>query len=290
MKSKPLVSIIMPVYNPGSYLSQAIDSILNQSFTNFELIIVDDASTDNSWKTIRSYAKKDKRIIAKRNRINLGVSLTSNIATSLARGKFLARTDSDDISAPNRLQKQLRFLQRHPQVIAVGSQVDIINDDNQLTATKSFPVSPKDIYNMIFWATPLQQGAMMVNLSKLPKNFAWYSASKTSAEEVNLFFEFLRYGHLANLPDTLYFYRQLPNSLSHQNPKRTFYLTLQSRLEAIQAGFTPSLLAILINLAQLVAILLLPQNLIYDLWYRLRGVKGYNLSNASLASHQTELG
>ena len=111
---KPLVSVVMPVYNPGKYLVDAIDSILSQTFSNFEFIIVDDASTDGSWKIIKSFAKKDSRIIAFKNKINLGVSLTSNIAISQARGKYIARMDSDDVSTLDRLQKQVDFLKQHP--------------------------------------------------------------------------------------------------------------------------------------------------------------------------------
>jgi len=112
----------------------------------------------------------------------------------------------------------------------------------------------------------------MINRSLLPKNFTWYSASKTSAEEVDLYFRLSEYGLFANLKDNLYFYRQVDNSLSRINPKKTFYLTLQSRLTAIKTGFQPSPKAILINLAQIVVITLLPSSLIYSLWYFVRGI------------------
>src|SRR4030043_1603743 len=91
----PLVSVIMPVFNTAQFLPEAIESILSQSYQDFEFIIIDDASTDNSWKIIKSSARQDKRIHAFRNSINLGVSLSSNIAIAKAKGKFLARMDSD---------------------------------------------------------------------------------------------------------------------------------------------------------------------------------------------------
>lgn len=106
---KPLITVYMPVFNAAAFLDQSISSIISQTFSDFEFIIVDDCSTDNSWKIIKSYAKKDKRIIAIKNKINLGVSLTSNIAISQSSGKFLARMDADDISFTDRLQKQLDF-------------------------------------------------------------------------------------------------------------------------------------------------------------------------------------
>lgn len=289
-KISPLVSIIMPVYNPGSYLFEAIESILNQTYQNFEFIIIDDASTDSSWKIIKSYSKKDKRIKSFKNQINLGVSLTSNIAISKAKGQFLARMDSDDISAPDRLQKQVNYLLAHSKTILLGGQCTIINHNNNLIGLKQFPTDPKTISDMLFWALPVQQGCMMLNRSLLPSNFVWYQPNQTSAEEVNLYFKLLHFGNFANLIDNIYFYRQVEKSLSHLNPKKTFFLTLQSRLQALKNGYQPSLTSLLLNLAQIIAICLLPSNLIYQIWYLLRGVTRYNLSNVPALQTQNSLG
>jgi len=262
----------MPVFNATPYLAQSIESILNQSLKNFEFIIVDDHSTDNSWKIIKSYARRDSRIRIYRNRLNLGVSTNSNIAISLARCKYLARMDADDISTPDRLEKQLKYLKSHPNTVVVGAQCTIIDQNDRIIGFKKFPTFSLDLNDMLFWAAPIQQGYMMINRSLLPKNFAWYSPTKTSAEEVDLYFQLSQYGLLANLSDNLYFYRQINSSLSHQNPKKTFYLTLQSRFIAIKNGFKPSLKAIFINLAQIVVISFLPSSLIYNLWYFIRGI------------------
>lgn len=268
----------MPVYNPGKYLVDAIDSILSQTFSNFEFIIVDDASTDGSWKIIKSFAKKDSRIIAFKNKINLGVSLTSNIAISQARGKYIARMDSDDVSTPDRLQKQVDFLKNHPQTIVVGGQCAIVDENNQVVGFKKFPLTQNQIKDMIFWAVPIQQGYMMVNTSLLPKNFTWYHPSKFSAEEVDLYFNLFKYGDFANLPDNLYFYRKISTSLSHQNPKKTFWITLKSRLNAVKNGFNPSLLAVIINLIQIGVILVIPTQIIMSLWYLIRGISKVDYS------------
>lgn len=268
----------MPVYNSGEFLAPAIVSILSQSYKNFEFIIVDDASTDNSWKTIRSFAKADKRIRIYRNSINLGVSLTANIATSHAKGRYLARMDSDDISSPDRLQKQINFFKKHPQTILIGGQCTIINELNQVIGYKNFPLSPHEaLMDMLFWAVPIQQGFMMINLQKLPSNFTWYEAGKKTAEEIDLFFRLSEYGKFANLADNLYFYRQLSGSLSHQNPKKTFYLTLQSRLLAVKNGYQPSIKAWFLNFAQIFLVAILPTSAIYNIWYLVRGVSQLKL-------------
>ena len=262
----------MPVWNVATYLPAAIESILSQTFTRFEFIIIDDASTDDSWKIIKKYTRLDKRIRAYKNKINLGVSLTSNIAIAHARCQYLARMDADDISVSNRLEKQLAYLKKHKKTVLVGGQCTLVNEQNQVIGTKSFPTNPQKVKNMMFWAVPTQQGYMMVNRSLLPKKFNWYEPSKRSAEEVDLYFQLIKYGDITNLPDNLYFYRQVEGSLSRLNPKKTFALTLQSRLLALKNGYRPTFLSVLINLAQIFAISILPSNTIYHLWYLVRGV------------------
>jgi len=270
---KPLITVYMPVFNATDFLHQSISSILNQTFSDFEFIIVDDASTDDSWKIIKSYAKKDKRIVAIKNKINLGVSLTSNIAISQARGKFLARMDADDISFNDRLQKQLNYLQQNNSLVAVGGQCIVIDKNDNVIGHKNFPIQPNKLKDMIFWAVPMQQPSMMINLSKLPKKFTWYQPNQSSAEEINLMFRFMKHGQISNLTDNILFYRHLDNSLSHKNPKNTFKLTIKSRFQALKLGFKPSIKAIILNLMQIAAITLIPNYLINEIWYRIRGIK-----------------
>jgi len=275
--NNPLVSVIMPVFNSASFLASAIDSILFQTYTNFELIIIDDASTDKSRQIISQYAKKDKRIKFIKNKINLGVSLSTNIGISQAKGQFIAKMDSDDISLPSRLEKQIKYLQKHPRTIAVGGQCMVINETNQIIGNKNFPLHSNQTKDMIFWAVPIQQPTIIINKSLLPKNFTWYSKSKSSAEDVDLMFRLLNFGRLENIKDYVLFYRHRPNSLSHINPKLTFRLTLQSRLNAIKNGYQPSPKAILLNLAQILVISILPNTLINQLWSVIRGINKVEL-------------
>ncbi len=273
MKHQPLITVYMPVFNAANFLDQSISSILSQTFSNFEFIIVDDASTDNSWRIIKSYAKKDQRIVAIKNKINLGVSLTSNIAISQARGKFLARMDADDISFNDRLEKQLNFLQQNNSLVAIGGQCIVIDQNDNVIGHKNFPIQPNKLKDMIFWAVPMQQPSMMINLSKLPKKFTWYQPNQSSAEEINLMFRFMQHGQISNLSENLLFYRHLDNSLSHKNPKNTFKLTLQSRFQALKLGFKPSPKAIILNLMQIIAITIIPNYLINEIWSHIRGIK-----------------
>ena len=286
-KHQPLISVIMPVYNAGNFLIEAIESILDQTYQNLEFIIIDDGSTDNSWEIIKNYSEKDKRIRAFKNSKNLGVSTTANFAINKARGQFIARMDADDISFFDRLEKQVRFLAKNPDIIAVGGQCVVIDEKNKVIGDKIFPINPKKLREMIFWSIPFQQPSIMINRSLLPKNFNWYFPACTSAEEVNLLFKLMKYGKITNLKDWLLFYRYLPDSLSHKNPKKTFWLTLKSRIGAAKSGFTPTPKALALNLSQIIIIALLPSKTINNLWHFLRGISREKTKIPEFAKNKT---
>lgn len=117
----PMISVVMPVYNAEKYVAEAIDSILNQTYGDFEFIIVDDCSTDNSYDIIRMYAETDNRIKLFRNDINSKLPKTLNFGISKSVGKYIARMDADDISLPERFAKQLEFMEQNPDVGVFGS-------------------------------------------------------------------------------------------------------------------------------------------------------------------------
>jgi len=122
----PKVTVLMPVYNGEKYIREAIESILRQTFTDFEFLIVNDGSTDKSIEIIQSY--NDSRIKLVNNERNLGLIATLNKGLDLARGKYIARMDCDDISLPERLKKQVEFMNTHPEVGACGTRVKTIGD------------------------------------------------------------------------------------------------------------------------------------------------------------------
>lgn len=131
-----LVSVIMTNYNtPKDYLRQAIESILNQTYTDFEFIIIDDASTDDSLSVIESY--KDDRIVILKNKENIGLTKSLNIGLGICKGEFIARMDSDDISEPQRFEKQVEFLKTHPDVIVCGTWATLIGDWEKYNSTNT---------------------------------------------------------------------------------------------------------------------------------------------------------
>ena len=126
----PRVSVLMPAYNSEKYLGEAIDSILNQTFTDFEFIIINDGSKDNTAKIVEEYAKKDKRIRFIDNKKNQGIVGVLNEGIDLCRGKYIARMDSDDISLPTRFEKEIEYMEEHPECGVLGTWYEIFGKLN----------------------------------------------------------------------------------------------------------------------------------------------------------------
>lgn len=273
----PLVSIVMPAYNAGDFLCPSIESILNQTYKNFEFIIVNDASTDETSKILNKYKKIDKRLKVIKNKINLGVSRSANIAINEAKGQFIARMDADDIATPDRIEKQVKFLIKNKRAVAAGGQCELIDKDGIKIGEKRFPTDFDHIKSMIFANVPLQQPSLMVNKKLLPKNFVWYDNNFSSAEELELIFKLFKIGEVRNLKDTILKYRIHSMNTSFVNPKRTFYLTLKTRIKAISNyGYIPSIKGIVTTIAQLVFIILAPDKLIYPIYTYVRGMRKIN--------------
>ena len=147
----PRVSIVMTVYNTERYLSESVESILNQSFNDFEFIIIDDGSTDNGWNILKNYADCDSRIILQGNGENLGMAQSLNKGLKIAVGEYIARFDSDDISLPNRLAEQISYMESNPSVDLITTAVDYINADGEIVGQYTPPSNPILIrWNLIF--------------------------------------------------------------------------------------------------------------------------------------------
>ena len=116
MKTAPEISVIMSVYNGEEYVAEAVESILNQTFSDFELIVIDDCSTDTTGEILKRLAERDERVKVHPNEVNLRLPSSLNKAISLARGRYIARMDADDIALPERLERQYAFMEAHPNV------------------------------------------------------------------------------------------------------------------------------------------------------------------------------
>lgn len=274
-----LISIVMPVYNAGKFLRQALTSIRNQTHQNWELLAVDDFSRDDSLSILKQFKKLDSRIKIFRNKKNLGVAATANFAISKAKSRMIARMDADDIMYSTRLADQLKTLKEHPSVVVLGSQCDLIDAEGNKFGKKLFPTCPKDIFNMLFWACPVQQPSIMVNAHLVPSYFRWYIDGAKTGEEINFLIRISKYGSIVNSKKTYLKYRIHNTNLSlNQNQKNVFFDLFKKRLAAvINKTYKPSVKSIAIGLVEAFVVALIPTRAILPLFQIVRGMKDLHL-------------
>lgn len=218
-KNKVLISVIMPVYNGGRYLKNAIESILNQTFKDFEFIIINDGSVDESLDIIGSF--KDERIILI-NRENRGLAVSLNEGLQVASGKYIARMDADDIAMPNRLAKQYAYMQRNKNTILLGSAVSYIDEDGNFIGT-SYPYIGKKVKYYL-----RNRGNVIAHPSTLfVKKYAILAGGYS--EKVGKYFEdhylwakMLKYGDVNNLSIPLLKYRISSDAVSSIGDQANF--------------------------------------------------------------------
>ena len=213
----PLVSVLMPVYNAERYVAQAVESILVQSFVDFEFIIIDDGSTDASLKILEAYATNDKRIRLTSHQ-NKGLVLTLNEMLAQAKGEFLARMDADDIALPERFAQQVEFLQRKPDVVCVGGAHELIDEKGRILLTRlAMPEHNHNIQQLALAGhTTICHPCAMIRRASLIK-VGGYNEAMLPAEDLDLWLKLGEVGALANLKYTVLKYRLHVNSISEQN-------------------------------------------------------------------------
>lgn len=273
-KRKPLVSVIMPVYNAGEFLVEAIESILTQTVKDFEFLIIEDRSTDNSWEIIRKYQNKDKRIKAFRNKSRSGLVKSLNFLIPKTRGQYIARMDADDISLPARFARQIEYLEAHSDIIACGGQEFIIDEKGNILAEKYFPTDAKDCYNKLMNLMVIQPPLLMARGSIF--RMLRYDNHIFRNDDITMHFKLISRGNFGNVDEIIFKYRKVDWSLTHINPKRVYFLALKARLNAIlNEDFRPSLLNICLAFVETLAVILIPGMLITPVFecfrYRKRG-------------------
>jgi glycosyltransferase involved in cell wall biosynthesis len=210
---KPLVSVVMPVYNDEKYVGEAIESILNQTFEDFEFIIIDDASKDNSLKIIKEYAKKDKRIKLIINKKNKGNWATRNIGMESSVGKYILTQDSDDLSKKERIMLQVNTMEKNPKLGALGSNIEIINSKGGEIKKRKYPEKDENIRKMIYFFSPLANPSTIIRKTVLKKSGMFNSKLRVSGD-LDLWFRIGNYYQLGNLNKTLIKYRDHENNIT----------------------------------------------------------------------------
>jgi glycosyltransferase involved in cell wall biosynthesis len=210
--SNPLVSVVMPVYNAEKYLAESIESILNQTFKDFEFIIINDASKDGSLKIIEKYASLDKRIKVLKNEFNLKICRTLNKGIKIAKGRYIARMDADDISLPSRFAEQVDYMENHPKCGAVGANIQIFDGNTgKNMSVREYPTEDKILKKNIFFYSPFAHPVIMIRKQAL-KDCGTYQEIDFPSEDLNLWFRIGRKYEFANLQKILLRYRYYPGS------------------------------------------------------------------------------
>ena len=204
------VSILMCVYNGEAHVREALESILEQTFTNLEFVIVDDGSTDSTLKILTEYAERDSRIVLIRNEENLGLERSLNKGLAACQGEYFARQDADDVSLPNRLQLQTHFLDTHPEVGALGTAVELIDEQGASLRENYLPVDHESIQARLMLTNSLHHSTLIARRS-LMKELGGYDISCRYAEDYDLWWRMSRHSRLATLPVIL-LRRRMDNS------------------------------------------------------------------------------
>lgn len=211
----PAISILMSVYNGAQYLPQAIQSVLNQSYDDFEFLIVDDGSSDATADILRDFAVKDSRIHILTNTVNLGLAISLNRGIQEAQASYIARMDADDICQPERFHKQITFMESHPQVGVLGSRMQVISADEKPLFEFDVPLEHSlIIWNLFFGRTFAHPSVMM--RTTVIREVGGYDEKIAAAQDVDLWSRLVGYTQFANLPDRLMLYRSHEGATSIQ--------------------------------------------------------------------------
>lgn len=226
--SKPKISVVMSIFNQERFLREAVESILSQSFDNFECLISDDCSTDKSLKIIKDF--KDKRIKVFQNEKRQGLAKSLNFLISKARGKYIARMDGDDISLSNRLKEQVEFLDKHPRVVLVGSWAKIINKQEKTIGEFKYPIKYKEIRKAILSYNSFIHPSVMFRKDIL-KKIGGYDESLVYSQDYDLFLRLVIKYRCINIPKFLLKFRW---QTDFKKQRMQHWLALQIRLKAIK--------------------------------------------------------
>ena len=210
MDKNPRVSVLMPVYNGERYLREAVESILNQTFTDFEFIVINDGSTDGSADLLRAYDDPRLRLI---EQANVGLTRSLNRGIALARGEYIARMDADDISLPTRLQMQIEFLGNHPTVGLVGTSVIHFDVDGKMIMEKLLLTESARIKEALLSANQLCHGSVMFRRECLEK-VGGYREEFKHVEDYDLWLRIAEHYEVANLATLLYKWRFTADGIS----------------------------------------------------------------------------
>lgn len=224
----PLVSVLLPCYNAEAYISAAVKSILEQTYTKIEVLIIDDASTDGTIKAIESI--KDSRIVLIQKPKNTGYTDSLNMGLSMAKGIYIARMDADDISEPSRLAKQVDYLEAHTDCILCGSWIKLIPQETLHT----YPISHNAIVEELFSRNSFAHPSVMLRKSAIDTHNLRYDRTFEPTEDYELWTRMMMLGKVHNIPEVLLQYRTHDKQISNAKATLQNQNRLRVRMQLLQ--------------------------------------------------------
>lgn len=227
----PLVSIVLPAYNCEKYIHATIDSLLNQTYQNFELLIINDGSTDGTTKIIDTYT--DSRIQLINNSKNEGLIFSLNKGLALAKGKYIARIDADDICLSTRIEKQVQWLEKNTNTVILATQIQLINEEGLVVGHWTLDqqkTTAKHIKNAMLWHCCIAHPTVMMR-SKIIKQYQ-YATNQKHSEDYGLWLEVLSDNYIIEkIPEPLLHYRVHDSSITGaiNSKKNPFYIQFNTK-------------------------------------------------------------
>ncbi|MFP4055220.1 MAG: glycosyltransferase family 2 protein [Phycisphaerae bacterium] len=269
----PLVSVVMPTHNDEAFIRPAVESILRQSFTDFEFIIVDDGSTDSTPAILAEYAVADPRIRVLTNETNLGIVGALNRGLDAAGGKYIARMDGDDISTPERFARQVEVMEAEPDVIALSGAMRYIDADGEDLGVYRQATPDRSILS----ASPMLHATCMLRREPMDAHRVRYRERFRCAEDYCLWLELNRCGRLSAIDEVVYLCRMNRGSIRMFHLKKVLARTLAVKLFAVRRlGYRPGPRDLLRFAAECV-LMVLPTRLVRSIYLRMMFGKNWRV-------------
>ncbi len=228
----PEVTVIIPVYNAEKYIRKSLNSILNQTLKNIEILVIEDCSTDNSLIIIQELQQSDDRVKIIKNSTNKGIVYGLNAGLDLASSDYIARMDADDIAYPERFEKQLHYLRQHTDTILVGTNMELIDDRENHISFREYPQHHAEIIAALFDRSPFGHPTVMFKKSAVIEIGGYREEFKT-CEDYDLWLRLRNKGKFANLQETLLKYRVHNDQITFRKLKDQHVFHMKARHDAL---------------------------------------------------------
>ena len=228
--AKPLVSVVLPAYNAELYIKEAVTSILHQTFTNIEIIIIEDKSSDKTLEIINTLSKSDVRIKIIKNKVNEGIVCCLNKGINAAQANLIARMDADDIAKKDRLYKQVNFLENNPDTILIGSGIETIDSKGKHINFQNYPSNDNEITHMLRHKSPFAHPTVIFNKECVIK-VGGYRQKYRTGQDYDLWSRLQKEGKFANINEPLLKYRIHDEQVTFKKLKEQHRSHIESRLE-----------------------------------------------------------